>query len=136
MLNPYELLPFKLRIKQAGDRLYDKKLTPIQTISSYERNRHKLERFLKCLILNINLARHIYILPLYLTKNNEELDDRLISLYLGDFTYYLPSGMSYQLIANFSTNSHSSEDTLDYHDNQLHVVFYFISNIASFSLKK
>jgi hypothetical protein len=92
ILNPYKRLPTELRIRRAGDRLYDKKLTPIQT-SYHESNRHKLLRLLKCIIMSINLARYTSVLYFYITKYNEDIDARLASLYLGDFCYYLPSGM-------------------------------------------
>src|SRR5581483_6016248 len=87
-------------IPRAGNRLYDNGLSPIRSGFIVEPNSHKRFRLLITAITLSHLLRAAYFGYDYLTKN--ENNERLVAIYLGDLSYYLPSVKIHWVISCFN----------------------------------
>jgi hypothetical protein len=91
LVNPFKLLPENMRFINAGNRLYEIGISPVRSGFIQESNRHKYLRFILGILLAKYLIRFFYSCIIYSTKTNDEINKRLISVYLGEYSYHLPS---------------------------------------------
>jgi len=89
VLDPYKLIPNNMIIPRAGNRLYDNGLSPIRSGFDAEPNSHKRLRFIVTAFIFSHILRFTYFGYDYLTESED--NERLVAVYLGDFSYYLPS---------------------------------------------
>ena len=120
--NPKKLLPLDIRIEKAGDRLYHIGISPIRSGYLKEPNRHKLIRLMLNLVTIFSVSRLMYFVYIYSTKTNDQIDKRFASVYLGDFSYHLPSIRVHWAIMGINFNFFSLFAFL------LHQILYYKEN--------